>query len=413
MSHRIPYKYCPSMKLIETYVRYIITSPNDVDITVRNINGDILDNVSPFSKNPVTEVLVIEMINMFSYDLLPVMIRDRTFLAQFKKVLVFNAHECPAKLLSQCPKESAMLQPVYEFLMTYYREFKPQVLHYYDHDIDTDKSFLIWCRHMKIKQAPFRARFVQRMHLANLLFSFVAEENKINRSKFKEEWKDYIKDRQQDKLYWSFNRHKRWGRVLIFYLLWKNNLLDDGNVSMHIKYLNRRSIDVLGIDIPIKDFDDINAILPRSVDTIQTATVKSKYLPTMVPDEILGIPVAVATETNFFEKNLAFTEKLLKPILCKQVILPVAVHNICHTLTDYYGLQFNSSAYIIDSIEDPIQRANKVIEILQTFKNNKSALQNEVDEVEKYFDKNLDILCEYIDDGENNLIKKLIGRMYE
>lgn len=400
------------MSLPDQYVRYNVIDPNTADVTLRNIKGDILDSISFLAKQYLPDVLVIEMINLFSYDLLPVMVNHRTFLQQFKKVLIFNAHECPVKLLNQSPKESAMLQPVYEFLMTYHREFRPDILDYYDHDIDTDKSFLVWCRHMKIKQAPFTARFVERMHLANLLFSFVAEENNIDKSKFKEEWKNYIKDKHSDKLYWSFNRHKRWGRILIFYLLWKNNLLDDGNVSMHVKYFNRRTAEVLGIKIPLQNYEAINDLLPRTVDYIKTDTVKSKYLPIMVPDDILGIPVAVATETNYFENNLAFTEKLLKPILCKQIILPVAVHNICHTLTDRYGLQFNSSAYAVDRIVDPIQRAEKVVEILKTFKQDPLILKKEMAEVENHFDKNLDILCDYIDDSENNLIAKLIGKMY-
>lgn len=398
----------------ETYVRCNVLDSNSAVWSLRTINGDaIVVTDDPYQIKTESNILVIEMINLFSFDLLPVMKRDRSFLEKFKKVIIYNVHECPVKMIDQSPNESAMLQPVYEFLATYHREFSPTVLKYYDHDIDTDSSFYRWCRLMKIKSPPFKAAFGQRAHLANLLLSFVIEENNFNKENFKEEWKKHIRGRTSDKLFWSFNRHKRWGRILTFYLLWKNNLLPHGLVSMHVNKFNRRVSKVLGVDIQDKELERINQILPKEVDKVETVTVRSKYLPTMVPDEILGIPIAVATETNFFETNLAFTEKLLKPILCKQILLPAAVYNICHTLTDKYGFIFSSATYEIDRIKDPIKRAEKLIELLIRLKNDEDYLREQLSEVEKNYDKNLDILYSFVNDSENELIARFIRELDE
>lgn len=402
------------MLIPETYVRCNVLDPNRAVYSLRTINGDpIVVTEDPSQIEPDSDILVIEMINLFSFNLLPVMKRDRHFLQKFKKVIVYNVHECPVKMIDQSPNESAMLQPVYEFLATYHREFSPEILRYYDHDIDTDNSFYRWCRSMKIKKPPFKAAFGQRIHLAYLLFEFVIKENNINKERFKEEWKRHIQNRSSNKLFWSFNRHKRWGRVLTFYLLWKNNLLPEGLVSMHLNRLNRRVPTVLGIDISDTELNEINQLLPKEVDPVETVSVRSKYLPTMVPDEILGVPIAVVTETNFFETNLAFTEKLLKPILCKQILLPAAVYNICHTLTKKYGFVFSSATYEIDKVKDPIQRAEKLIELLIKLRDNKEYLQEQMLEVEQHYDKNLDILCSFINDSEPVLIEKFIRELYE
>jgi hypothetical protein len=379
-----------------------------------NQTSAIIENVDVsgrrYNSSDKANVLVIELFNLFSLELSPIIIKDQEWIKSFDHVIINNVYEGPIKLLGQCPIESKSQQPVYEFLMSFYNRFRPKTLCYVDNDIDTDRSFLKWCRTMRVKKPPFKAKYFPNLHFSQLLLGSIAKGYNAQDAKefFTNEWPNLIPT-QYKKLYWSFNRHKRWGRVFIFYMLYKEKLLDKGIVSMHLSHFNSRCISLgkqLGIEITREELIELNKLLPLSVDTI---SMDSETLPSMKNDEALDAPINVCTETHFFENNLFFTEKTLKPILFRQVILPVASFDLYHTLTDLYDFKFSQITYQIDKIKDPAKRLTATINALQHFDNNPNDLEKELLEVKSNWDHNMKILINHLSETQHTITMRIIN----
>jgi hypothetical protein len=360
-----------------------------------------------------TSVLVIEMINLFSLEIPKVMLNNAEWIKSFDHVIVNNAYEGPLKLLGQCPIDSTNQQPVYEFLMSFYNIFRPTHLSYFDNDISTDRSFLKWCRAMKIKKPPFVVKYIPNIHFSNLLLQSIAKTYSVTDTKdfFTNTWESLLPN-QHTTLYWSFNRHRRWGRVFIFYMLCKANLLGKGIVSVHISHLNSRFINLakqFGLTVSRQDLLEVNKHLPMSVDSGIVVSTNPNDLPTMRNDETLTAAINVCTETHCFEENLYFTEKTLKPILFRQVILPVASYGIFHKVTELYNFKFSPITYKIDAIKDPIQRLTATVDALQQFDLDPTALEQELTEVRANWQHNMKILIDHCGETQHTLIMRIIN----
>lgn len=360
-----------------------------------------------------TDVLVIEMINLFTMEIPPAMIEDEEYIKTFKHVIVNNIYEGPVKLIDQYSIESKNQQPVFEFLMAFYKKFQPVTLSYVDNDIDTDRSFLKWCKFMRIKRPPFTARYFPNLHFSSLLLQSVAKEYKADNVKdfFENHWEGCLRPKLT-RLYWSFNRHKRLGRLFIFYLLYKADLLDKGLVSMHVTHLNSRFIYLaskLGVKVDFQDLLEINKLLPKSVDSGIVVSKDPNDLPKMFDDQILSAAINVCTETHFFENNLFFTEKTLKPILLRQIILPVASYGLYHKITELYGFKFSKITYEIDNIADPLARLTAIVDALKHFSISTPDLETELVEVDSNWKHNMKILIDHHDQTQHNIMMRIIN----
>lgn len=378
---------------------------------LHNQNSATIKNIS----KEKTNVLVIEMINLFSFEVPPVMLRDKEWIKSFDHIIINNAYEGPVKLIEQQPIESKNQQPVYEFLMAFYNEFKPKTLNYFDNDIDTNRSFLKWCRFNKIKNPPFVAKYYPNIHFSNLLLQSIAKSHGSTNARdfFTNSWPKLLPD-QHTKLFWTFNRHKRWGRIFIFYLLQKANLLDKGIVSMHLSHVNSRFISLasqVDLTVSYKDLENLNEALPMEADSGIIVSRDPKDLPTMRNDDILNAAINVCTETHFFENNLFFTEKTLKPLLFRQIVLPVASYGVCHQMTNLYGFKFSPITYKIDSIENPTKRLHEVINALQNYNRSPEMLEQELNEVKANWEHNMRILLDHCDETQHTIITRMINEI--
>lgn len=389
------------------YTLYKLENYDSATIEYINENGGASSIVQD------SGVLVIEMINLFTIEIPPAMIEDEEWIKKFDHVIVNNVYEGPIKLVDHHLLAAQNQQPVYEFLMSFYTKFKPTSLTYVDNDIDTDRSFLQWCKYMKIKKPPFTAQYFPNIHFSNLLLQSIGKDYDATDIKdfFTSRWNEILPTKLL-RLYWSFNRHKRLGRVFIFYMLYKAGLLNKGLVSMHVSHLNSRLIHLgkqIGITIDYSDLEEINKQLPMSVDSGVIVSKDPNDLPKMRNDAILSAAINVCTETHFFENNLFFTEKTLKPILFRQVILPVASHGLYHRITELYNFKFSKITYEIDNIADPLKRLTAVIDALTHFSVSTPDLENELIEVDTNWKHNMKILVDHCDETQHSIIMRMIN----
>ncbi len=189
-----------------------------------------------------------------------------------------------------------------------------------------------------------------------------------------------ITQRRINKKFITFNRitgGARMYRSLLIAELAKNNLLDLGHVSFsHICPEYGHYSQFLTDDNYIYQFNpgylnNIKSVLDSINFPLRIDNKKLDYIPNN-SQTISAIPecmesfVHLVTETCFFERKLHLTEKIFKPIVCKQPFLLLGCANNLQYLKTYGFRTFNQwwdENY--DVIQDPITRLEAIIKILK------------------------------------------------
>lgn len=409
------------------YIFYSLDISGRTNIAVKDIDGIKLfednfvsDQIKSISTN--IDVIVITMFSCFSIDIPNAFRKDFDFLKKFNHHIIFHGMEPVVKLTEGRYIEGSEYQPVYEFLTVYHNFINPKTLDYVDNDFSIHSSLRKWVRSTKSKP-KFKVD-----NIANLLYGSICLQFTSNFYKnydnhetfFKNEFQKIRSSYQYTHLYTCFNRQKRWGRELIFYLLWKNNLLNNGIVTMHQSSYSLRFLKIcnkLGLSIPEEDFYKINKILPIKIDNItipdfriNSANNFNSFLSNFYTDEMFMAPINVVTETFFVQDIITYSEKIIRPILLGQIILPIATKNICHTLSEKFNFKFSQSTLEVDNVSDPIERASLVVNKLMIFKNNPKILKEELDFVNDNYNYNLNILLNNINCTVETNIKEIIKK---
>lgn len=408
------------------YIFYSLNIDGKLIVSVRDIDGNNIftDNtISEKIKQSSTDisVIVFNMFGGFSIDIPSTILRDLEFIKSFKHHIFFHGMEPAVKLTEDRIIESPEYQPVYEFLTVYHNFVNPTTLEYIDNDFSIQSSFRKWSRALKTKP-KFTVSCVDNLLYGKVLLEFTmlffkssADPEIFFRTTFQEIRKQY----NYTHLYNSFNRQRRWNRELIFYLLWKNNLLHDGILSMHQKSYNLRFLKLcekFNLSVNEEELDQINKLLPIKIDDLEIPNFKlthgthEYFISNFYNDQMFMAPINVVTETFFVQNIITHSEKILRPILLGQIILPLATYNLCHSLQERFNFKFSDSTMEIDNIRDPIERANAVIKKLIFFKNNKNSLYQELEYVNDNYNHNLNMMLS--NSTENNLlnIKRLVKK---
>jgi hypothetical protein len=408
------------------YVFYSLNIIGNLTVSIRDIEGNeiytsdyITDEIKNLSAN--VNVIVFAMFNCFSIDLHPVILRDIEFLKTFDHHIFFHGMEPCVKSLDDVAIEGAEYQPVYEFLTIYHSHVNPKTLEYIDNDFTIQRSLRKWSRSLKSKP-KFTVSTVDNLLYGNVLLYHTSMfyNSKTDASNFfKTTFQEIRSSYKYTHLYTSFNRQRRWGRELLFYSLWKNDLLDDGIVSMHQNFYNLKFLKIcqkFNLEVYESEIDQLNKLLPIKIDNIEIPNSKlnhetyKNFILNFYAPEMFMAPISVVTETFFVQKIVTHSEKILRPVLLGQIILPVATYNLCHQLSERFGFKFSKATLEIDKIEDPIKRIDAVIEKLKFFKNDQKSLYQELDYINDNYNHNLDMIL--LNSSDNILlnIKKLVKK---
>ena len=188
-----------------------------------------------------------------------------------------------------------------------------------------------------------------------------------------------IDQRKLKKKYISFNRitgGARMYRSILIAELAKNDLLKFGNVSYsHICPEYGEVDNFLQEENYIYQFnpgylDEIKYVLknldvPLRIDNVDLPYIPNNSQTLSAIPECMQSFMHVVTETCFFDNKLHLTEKIFKPIVCKQPFLLLGCNNNLDYLKSYGFKTFNqwwSENY--DVVYDPITRLNEVVKVI-------------------------------------------------
>ena len=185
-----------------------------------------------------------------------------------------------------------------------------------------------------------------------------------------------LKDREITHLYISFNRitgSARSYRTLFVAELLKNSLLDKGHLSFnficpeHGSSLANLELLVNSYNVDYSYVKEITNFVPTKnfkIETLDEIPNGSSYIGAL-PQTMQSF-CQVVTETCFWENKTHLTEKIFKPIVCKQPFLLLGCTNNLKYLKSYGFKTFDKwwdESY--DSIENPIERIQTVVSILK------------------------------------------------
>lgn len=387
------------------YVHFNVKTNDTALITLRNMEGDIIGEDPELFPN--TDLLVIQNDGVYSIELPHVFQKHRDLISKFKKNIWLIPHEAHPKLIDKKLYREASTLPVFETLHTFKQNFPNLDIKYFDNDIDTELDFKRWLRFNRFHNTPFEAKFWGGNKWALTLVGPLADYFNTTPENFLlSVMPTIINNRSNSKLFWCFNFKRRWGKVLAVYLLYKNHLLNDGEVTLYSEFVNERFVKKMHqYGLTIQDLDQFNKILPiKPALVVENNILTPAYFKSQI-EEILDYPINLATETHYFESNRSFTEKTIKPLIFGQVILPIACYGSLHAMTELFGLKFSRSTYAVDGIKDPIARAQCAINFLTQFKNSKEQLTDELLEVKENYIDNMNIILDQRRNNEWNFIK--------
>ena len=149
--------------------------------------------------------------------------------------------------------------------------------------------------------------------------------------------------RKYKKKFVSLNANPHYHRVYLVNYLFENNLLDDGYVSAHINTfmdgidwqpanlnLSNEFLDILPISLP----SDMDVSFWRS--KFKDYTRENGYYE-IIP-AYLNAPVNLVTETSIYNDSIFFSEKILKPVIAKQLVMLLGSPLSYKFLTSTYKL---------------------------------------------------------------------------
>ena len=243
---------------------------------------------------------------------------------------------------------------------------------YISSSINVNELYLNWC--MQIRQRPvMRATW----------FGFFANWINFNRRFTHDE--NYVVPMAQwkpgSKRYMSLNRRPYPHRILLATMLEQHGLLEQGAVSMP-KYFKEPDVDWEDSDFNMQyqwemlverqnghidslhtSFNSLFNKLPLIADTDR---FEINHAMDLNSEFYKHYPINVVSETLFFTQSVFTSEKIWKPMLHGQIFIPMAAPRYLQCLRE---LGFKTFAPYIDEeydlIEDPIERAHSLVNVLQ------------------------------------------------
>jgi hypothetical protein len=147
------------------------------------------------------------------------------------------------------------------------------------------------------------------------------------------------------------------------------------------------------------------------IDNVDSDFISNDSMTLGPVDKLMESFVYVVTETCFWENKKHLTEKIFKPIVAKQPFLLLGCTNNLKYLREYGFKTFDSwwdESY--DEIEDPIQRLNAVVSIIENLCNlDIDTLENMLKEMEETLSHNFNLFysTNFVDNAWNELQSKL------
>lgn len=312
----------------------------------------------------------------------------------FKYHIWANCWEGPQKLISN-ENFPENIVPIFENICEYSKLINCNRIGYIDSDLQSEIDFNIWK-----KTTPSNLKLI--IECSGELWSDIVFNNIIETSNLHSinDWINYRKklpfDYSDSNIFWCYNRVFREGKAYIIYNLLKENLLSYGKVSYYGKrFLHKSNINTLAKILYdkayIDDIDDFTKFL-KSPDIKSDEVDASKNLANVLDKTTWTCPINICTETNYFEENLFFNEKTLKPIMLSQLILPMTSTGLFHALSEKYGFIFSDITLEIDKIENKRVKMEKILYYLKFFISNKNLLEIEINKNLFYFEKNMKII---------------------
>lgn len=146
------------------------------------------------------------------------------------------------------------------------------------------------------------------------------------------------------KKYVSFNHNPHYHRLLLIKTLYDNDLLNEGYVSGYL-YDNNKfvfSSENYPEELLDKNFLNLFPIICEEDSLNVDADNFNEYLHNeflKVPNPYYSCPVSLLTETSINGNSIFITEKTLKSLICKQLIMLVGSPRTYEFLTKVYGLR--------------------------------------------------------------------------
>lgn len=323
--------------------------------------------------------------------------RNKDFFLLFEHVIWSNIWEGPQKFGQfNAFSTDANILPMFDYCKDFIAATGIKKLTYLDSDLATEKKFELWNKEKSMSN--LNCKYVGDIWSEVLLNTLRKDFNNYNYD-LELDWMKYrkkVKFEYDNQIYWCYNRIFRLGKLYAVFNLYKHDLLKYGKVSYYGNTSQRDYEYYADIFENLNLIDDKQKFIDfGNLGNIKADKVNAKNnLATKIDYTLLSCPINVCTETNYFEKNLFFNEKALKPILFGQLILPVASSGLFSALSSYYDFKFSDITLEIDSIENDRLRIEKIIEYLKTFIENKNKMIFEVEKNFNYFDHNIRIIAE-------------------
>ena len=177
--------------------------------------------------------------------------------------------------------------------------------------------------------------------------------------------RDTIVDYTPNKLYVSYNRIARPHRIVLLYLLYKNNLIDSGIVSCGI--LNTEIVDnIISYNFNATDTEFFSRLSGMSPDDKQLGVDNPAQ--DIVAEHYTNTFVSLVSET--LTEGLFFSEKIYKPVAMGQPFILVGSYKQLEFFRSFGFMTFDkwwNEDY--DNIEDTVQRIECIVQLLTDLNN--------------------------------------------
>lgn len=362
-------------------------------LTVKQFRDKISDNLLPADWNRYLIIINFHL-HVVKQGIPDSLKQNLDIIKLFKYHVWANSWEGPQKLVSNENFPSNVL-PIFENICEYSKLINCNRIGYIDSDLQSEIDFNIWK-----KTTPSNLELI--IECSGELWSDIVFNDIIATSNLHsiDDWINYRKklpfNYSDSNIFWCYNRVFREGKAYIIYNLLKENLLSYGKVSYYGKrFLHKSYIDILAKILYdkayIDDVDDFTKFL-KSPDIKSDKVNAIRNLANVLDKTTWTCPINICTETNYFEENLFFNEKTLKPIMLSQLILPMTSTGLFHELSKKYGFIFSDITLEIDKIENKRLKMEKIIYYLKFFIANRDLLKSEIEKNFIYFEKNMEVI---------------------
>lgn len=321
--------------------------------------------------------------------------RNRDFFNLFNYVIWNNSWEGPLKFQkTNLPSDNSL--PIFDYCKNLMNIIGRDNFVYIDSDMDIERQYNLWKKDNP--DCNIKIAFAGDIW-SSVLHSAIKKDFNNTEYNLKSQWIPYRKDVKfnfDGKIYWCYNRIFRLGKLYTVYNLWKEDLLKFG----HVSYYGNSGLDPSMADYISQQFQYHELIDDRRslykfcrLSNFQSDKVDhNNNLASTLNYNLLSCPINICTETNFFEDNLFFNEKSIKPILFGQLILPAASAGVFQKLSELFGFKFSDVTLDVDAIKDNRKRVERIIDYIKIFSTDKKKLILETEKNFLNFEHNIDII---------------------